>query len=51
VKTLFEARPAFEQICAWMPDLVIMDVRMATPEDGLDIIEMMRLSSQTVHIR
>ncbi|CAN5140583.1 MAG: response regulator transcription factor [Chloroflexia bacterium] len=50
VKTLFEAGPAFEQICAWMPDLVIMDVRMATPEDGLDIIEMMRLSSPTVEI-
>lgn len=50
VRTLFEAGPAFEQICAWMPDLVIMDVRMATPEDGLDIIELMRLSTQTMHI-
>lgn len=50
VRTLFEAGPAFEQICAWMPDLVIMDVRMATPEAGLDIIEMMRLSRRTVGI-
>ncbi len=50
VSTLFEAGPAFEQICAWMPDLVIMDVRMATPEEGLDVIELMRLSTQTVGI-
>lgn len=50
VTTLFEAGPAFDQICAWMPQLVFIDVRMATPEDGLDVIEMMRLSSQTAQI-
>jgi DNA-binding NtrC family response regulator len=50
VTTLFEAGPAFELISAAMPDLVIMDVRIATFEDGLDIIEMMRLSRQTIEI-
>lgn len=50
VTTLFEAGPAFELICASMPDLVILDVRIATFEDGLDIIEMMRLSQPTVEI-
>lgn len=50
VTTIFEAGPAFELIRASMPDLVIMDVRMATPEDGLDIIEMMRLSRHTMEI-
>jgi DNA-binding response OmpR family regulator len=48
--TLFEAGPTFELICSLMPDLVIMDIRLTGYEDGIDIIELMRLAPQTVAI-
>jgi DNA-binding response OmpR family regulator len=50
VTTVFEAGPAFELIRASIPDLVIMDIRLAGYEDGIDIIELMRLAPERLGI-
>ncbi len=41
---------AFETIRRELPDLVILDLRIRTPDDGLIVLNMMRLDPTTTHI-
>ena len=41
---------AFGMIRDRQPDVVVLDIRMETPDAGLVILEMMRLDRGTVHI-
>jgi DNA-binding response OmpR family regulator len=42
-----EAGNAFEQLRADPPDLIILDIRMRTPETGWNLLEMLTLDRQT----
>lgn len=46
----FESDGAFDQIRTHQPDLVVLDIRMETPEAGWTILDLMRLDSTTTQI-
>lgn len=47
---LFEGGTAFEDIRHHMPDLVVLDIRMESPEAGWIILDLMRLDTATADI-
>jgi DNA-binding response OmpR family regulator len=48
--TLHESKTAFGMIKDDPPDLVILDIRMSSPEDGWAIIELLKLDPATTEI-
>jgi CheY-like chemotaxis protein len=42
-----EANAAFPQLREWLPDLVILDIRMDAPENGWTICELLKLDPST----
>lgn len=42
-----ESGAAFDTICSWQPDLVILDIRLDHPDAGWTILDMMRLDRAT----
>jgi DNA-binding response OmpR family regulator len=42
-----EAGSAFEELRADPPDLIILDIRIGTPETGWNLLEMLTLDRQT----
>lgn len=45
-----EADNAFEHLRSTTPDLIILDIRMETPESGWTLLELLTLDRQTKHI-
>lgn len=46
----FEGKTAFDDIRSSMPDLVVLDIRMESPESGWVILDLMRLDETTANI-
>jgi CheY-like chemotaxis protein len=46
----FEGKTAFDDIRSNMPDLVVLDIRMESPESGWIILDLMRLDESTANI-
>lgn len=46
----FEGGTAFDEIRSHLPDLVVLDIRMESPESGWIILDLMRLDSVTADI-
>ena len=47
VRIYREADHAFEQLRADLPDAIILDIRMATPESGWNLLELLTLDRLT----
>lgn len=47
VLLVVEASDAFQQICDWAPELVILDIRIEHPEGGWTILDLLRLERTT----
>lgn len=47
VLLVVEASDAFQQICKWAPELVILDIRIENPEAGWTILDLLRLERKT----
>lgn len=47
VRIYREADHAFEQLRADLPDVIILDIRMATPESGWNLLELLTLDRLT----
>jgi len=45
-----ESTTAFQQLKQNPPDLIILDIRMETPESGWNILELLTLDRETRHI-
>ena len=50
VRIYREGRNAFELIRSDLPDLIILDIRMQSPETGWTILELLTLDRETRHI-
>jgi DNA-binding response OmpR family regulator len=50
VRICREADHAFEQLRADLPDLIILDIRMETPESGWNLLELLALDRITHHV-
>jgi CheY-like chemotaxis protein len=46
----FEGTTAFDDIRSHLPDLVVLDIRMESPESGWLILDLMRLDETTANI-
>lgn len=46
----FEGSTAFDEIRHHLPDLVVLDIRMESPEAGWSILDLMRLDETTANI-
>lgn len=47
VLLIVESSEAFQQICSWAPELVILDIRIESPEAGWTILDLLRLDRAT----
>ena len=50
VEILREAGNAFQALRAHLPDLIILDIRMETPESGWNLLELLTLDRETHHV-
>ncbi len=50
VKLCREADNAFQELRADLPDLIILDIRMKTPESGWNLLELLTLDRETHHV-
>ena len=50
VKIWREADNAFEELRSDLPDLIILDIRMETPESGWNLLEVLTLDRETRHV-
>lgn len=50
VEIMREADNAFQELRADLPNLIILDIRMETPESGWNLLELLTLDRETHHV-
>lgn len=50
VSTHLVAHNAYQELLAGRPDLIVLDIRMGTPEAGWQLLELLRLNRATARI-
>jgi DNA-binding response OmpR family regulator len=50
VCTLYEAGPAPAHVREWQPDLIVLDIRIESPQSGIKVLELLKLDIATENI-